>query len=176
VELDPLAPQTLSDLTMAYGLKGDFESARTQARKIEELDPSLYLAQTLFGWIDLQSGHYADAIPPLQKAAAMNAPAYEIAWLAYAYGVSGDHARVGETLSALKKRSRQGDVPADLLALVYVGTGNRERALDELERAYAAHSQMLTFIGTDRMFDSIRSEPRFVALAKKMGFATTTSP
>src|SRR5262245_45969656 len=76
VELDPLAPQILSDLAMVYGLKGDFESARAQGRKIEELDPSLYLAQSIFGWIDLEEGHYADAIPPLQKAVAMDAPSW----------------------------------------------------------------------------------------------------
>jgi serine/threonine-protein kinase len=170
VELDPLAPQIMSDLAWLYGLKGDFEPARAQARKVEELDPSLYLAQSNFGWIDLQEGHYADAIRSLQKAVTMDSPSFVHAWLGYAYGISGDHTRAAETLHGLKKKSRDGEVPPDLAAIVHIGMGDHERALDELERAYAAHSQMLTFLGMDRMFDPIRSEPRFVALAKKMGF------
>jgi serine/threonine-protein kinase len=100
----------------------------------------------------------------------MGAPLWENAWLGYAYGVSGDHTRAFETVSALKEKSRHGDVPPDVLAVVHIGMGDRERALDELERAYASHSQVLTFLGMDRMFDSIRLEPRFVALAKKIGF------
>ena len=56
------------------------------------------------------------------------------------------------------------------LALVYLGLGDRPRALDHLERALAADSQMMAWIGRDPIFDPIRSEPRFVALLKKMGF------
>ena len=55
-------------------------------------------------------------------------------------------------------------------ALVYLGLGDRPRALDYLERALEADSQMMAWIGQEPLFDPIRSEPRFVALLKKMGF------
>ena len=56
------------------------------------------------------------------------------------------------------------------LALVYLGLGDRARALDHLEQALAADSQMMAWIGRDAIFDSIRSEPRFVALLRKLRF------
>ena len=69
----------------------------------------------------------------------------------------------------LKKMSRDGKVLPFNLALVYLGLGDRVRALDNLERALAADSQMMPWIGRDAIFDPIRSEPRFVALLNKMG-------
>ena len=65
--------------------------------------------------------------------------------------------------------SKDGTVLPFNLALVYLGLGDRARALDNLERALAADSQMMAWIGRDAIFDPIRSEPRFVALLKKMG-------
>ena len=55
--------------------------------------------------------------------------------------------------------------------MVHLGLGDRKRALDNLERAYAADSQMMGWLGKDRMFDPLRSEPRFVALMRKLRFA-----
>ena len=72
-------------------------------------------------------------------------------------------------LAELKKVSRDGKVLPFNLALVYLGLGDRARTLDNLERALAADSQMMAWIGRDTIFDPIRSEPRFVALLKKMG-------
>jgi Tfp pilus assembly protein PilF len=56
------------------------------------------------------------------------------------------------------------------LALVYLGLGDHVRALDNLERALAAHSQMMAWLGRDAMFDPLRSEPRFISLMKKLNF------
>lgn len=47
---------------------------------------------------------------------------------------------------------------------------DRTRALDNLDAALAADSQMMAWIGHDAMFDSLRSEPRFIALMKRMNF------
>ena len=55
------------------------------------------------------------------------------------------------------------------MALVYLGLGDRTRTLYNLERALAADSQMMPWIGRDPLFDPIRSEPRFVALTTICG-------
>jgi adenylate cyclase len=72
-------------------------------------------------------------------------------------------------IGELNRKSLHGYVPPFDLALVYLGMRDRERALDELEKAYAAHSPWLILgLKGDRIFDPLRSEPRFIALLKKV--------
>ena len=171
-ELDPLSPETLTDLAMVLAFRGDLVAAKAQCRRAEELDPSLFLAPFFIGWADLQVGQFAAAIPELQKAAARDAPPFVDAWLSYAYGASGNHAQAAAVLDQWREKAPDVKVPPIALAIAHLGVGDRERALDELDRAYMAHSAMLVGVKMDRTFDSIRSEQRFVALMRKLGLGT----
>ena len=73
-------------------------------------------------------------------------------------------------IEAIKKNSLHGHVPPFNLAIVYLGLGNHARALGYLEKAYASDSQWMVWLGEDRIFDALRSEPRFKALMKKLNF------
>jgi len=61
-------------------------------------------------------------------------------------------------------------VPPFSLALVYLGLGDHPRAIQYLEQAHAADSQWLGWLKRDHVFDPLRSEPRFFALLRKLGF------
>jgi hypothetical protein len=54
-------------------------------------------------------------------------------------------------------------------AIIYLGLGDKERALDGLEKAYEARSVWLVYLKEDKVYDPLRSEPRFIALLKKVG-------
>ena len=169
--LDPLSAQILIDATMPFIFRRDFAAARELARKAAELDPTFFFPVMLDGWVDLEARKFRDAIPKLEKAKTMDAPPFVTAYLAYAAGASGDQARAMAELEDLKRMSKDGQVLPFNLALVYLGLGDRERALDNLERAYASDSQMLAWLRGDSMYDPLRSEPRFVALMKQLNFA-----
>ena len=100
----------------------------------------------------------------------MGAPPFVTAYLANALGMAGDRAGAMRELESLKKLSPNGKVLPFNLALVYLGVGDHARALDNLEKAYDADSQLLAWLGQDAMFDSLRMEPRFVALQRKLHF------
>ena len=82
--------------------------------------------------------------------------------------MSGDRTRAMATLEELKKMSPGGEVAPFNLALVYLGLGDRTRALDYLEQAYAASSEFLVWLKIDKIYDPLRSEPRFIALMKRL--------
>lgn len=88
----------------------------------------------------------------------------------YAFAAGGDRASAMATLERLTTLSKGGRVLPFNLALVYLGLGDHGRALDNLERALAADSRMMAWLGRDAIFDPLRAEPRFMALMKKLNF------
>jgi hypothetical protein len=57
------------------------------------------------------------------------------------------------------------------LALVYAGLGEKERAFESLEKAKVERSTLLTYLKMDPRFDSLRPDPRFQDLLRRMGLA-----
>jgi hypothetical protein len=64
---------------------------------------------------------------------------------------------------------------ASNIAELYAYAGNKSAALDWLERDYESRRSGVIFLGVDPFFKPLKSEPRFVALSKKIGM-TDTSP
>jgi serine/threonine-protein kinase len=168
IELDPLSPQILVDATMPFIFQRDVKGAKALARRAMELDPAFFFPVMVEGWADVDAGHYRDALPALKRAQSLDAPPFVTAYLAFAYGLAGDRSSALAELAALRKMSADRSVLPFNLALVKLGLGDRAGALDGLEQAYGTNSQLMPWIGYDTMFDTLRSEPRFNALLKKV--------
>lgn len=65
----------------------------------------------------------------------------------------------------LGKRLRPCDV-----AMFYAGLGDKDKALAWLERAFDEQSPCLVVLKVDPLFDSLRSDPRFQDLVRRMNF------
>jgi len=89
--------------------------------------------------------------------------------LAYIYAVGGRHPEAQKILARLLHISKQTPVAPGLVALIYVGLGNREEAFSWLERAYQQRSPMMAWLKVDPRFDSLRSDPRFQDLMRRVG-------
>jgi serine/threonine-protein kinase len=168
--LDPLSPQIPIDNLIGLAFSGRHQAAAEQAKRAADLDPAFFFAQWAYGWADIQAGKPSNAILPLKKSKTMESPAFVGAWLGYAYGASGDRAHALPELADLKKTSLNGHILPFNLAVVYLGLGERERALDYLEEAYDSSSQWMGWLKNDRIFTPIHSHPRYLALLRKLHF------
>ena len=72
-------------------------------------------------------------------------------------------------LGDLTRRSHTQYVPAFCIALVYIGLGDHDRAMDGLEKAYQERSTYMVYAKIDALLDPIRSDRRFIDLIQKMG-------
>ena len=169
-QLDPLNPTIAMDNTLCLTAQGKFQQAKEEAKRGAELDPQLFFPQMQFGWIEIQAGNANAAIPALQKAVAMESPPFVMAWLGYAYGAAGDRNSALTALEKLKEKSVNGYVPQFNLAMIYLGLSDLDRALDLLEQARTADSQWMMYLKIDRIFEPLRSNPRFMELMKKCHF------
>jgi hypothetical protein len=92
-----------------------------------------------------------------------------LALLAQAYGRTNDPRRARELIDGMIAASRTRFVPPAQIAVGYLGLGDRDAAFTWLERAHDEHSQVLTFLKMDPMFDPLRSDPRYADLIRRIG-------
>jgi serine/threonine-protein kinase len=93
-------------------------------------------------------------------------------WPGYFYAVTGKQEEALTVLDDLQKRWQQGNKRALLnIARIYTGLGEKQEALTWLERTYDERGLFeLHFIKVNPQWDSLREEPRFKAMLKKMNF------
>jgi tetratricopeptide (TPR) repeat protein len=149
-----------------------YERAREQLERALELDPNYAHAHWLLGWTAGIESRFEESIACLQKAVALsdNYPWF-LAHLGWAYGISGRADEARAVLSQLSVRRREQYLRSVYFALVHVGLDERDEALDWLEKAYEERDIWLTWLKQDPTFEGLRSEPRFIALIKKVGVA-----
>jgi len=89
--------------------------------------------------------------------------------LARAYGRSGRRADALAIVEELKRRERASYVPPAPFVHAYVGLGDREKAFASLERAYQERSNIVQFLKTHPLYDSLRDDSRFAELLHRVG-------
>jgi hypothetical protein len=93
--------------------------------------------------------------------------------MAYAYGLVGRSFEAEGMLGALRKRLAPGSRTDDLgLAYAYTGLGEKQQAITYLEREYEVHSTAMTSLKSNPWYDSLRSDPRFLDLMRRVHLAS----
>jgi serine/threonine-protein kinase len=96
-------------------------------------------------------------------------------FLGYAYAAAGQRADAQKVLDQLNTRSTREYVSPFAVAQIYLGLGDRDRALESLQKAYKAHSPWILTVIVSKEFDSVRGDPRFAALVRKLGLHERSS-
>jgi tetratricopeptide (TPR) repeat protein len=169
LELDPLSRIINADLGWIYLNARRYDEAETQVRKTLEIDANFFLAHFYLGIVLQVKGRVAQAIPEFQKAFDLNDDLYALAMLANAYARNGQREEADKVLAQLNKEAKSRHVAPYAWAVAYLGLGEKERALAELERAYETHDTNYLFvIKTDPLLDDLRGDARFEALMQKV--------
>jgi len=90
----------------------------------------------------------------------------------YICATLGKTTEANEVLSTLEAVSRERYVPPYAAALVYLGLGQHDSAMQWLERAYDAHDVHLIFPPVDPKWDPLRVDHRFTDLLRRCGFTS----
>jgi len=169
LKLDPLSPIINADFAWAYFCARRFDKAERQARKTLEIDPQFFLAHFYLGQVLQFKGQLGEAIAEFQKAVDLNGDPDSLGMLGQGYARNGQKDEAQKVLLRLDEEAKSRYVAPYATALVYLGLGEKERALDDLERAYQrGDTDYLFVIRVDPMLDDLRGHPRFDALVQKI--------
>ena len=167
-QFDPL------DLRMRLGEPLSLFFARRYDEALQKLDSLLKLAPDnetalIFrAYTYDATGKYNEAIADYKKFVSMgDTTASTQCYLGYALAQAGRKSEAQAILEKLKT-TKEYVSPAEL-AVLYAGLGDKEGAIGLLEKAYAAHDLQMQYLKIDPHYDSLRSDPRFVELVKKVG-------
>lgn len=169
VELDPLSLIINANLGEDYFYARRYDEAIAQLRKTIEMDPRFYYAHWNLGEVWQLKGELSDAIAEYRKAVELNDDPFVLALLGQAYARAGQREEAQKILARLSEEAKSRYVRAYSFALIYLASGDKERAIDEMERAYRERAGGdVVFIKVDPMLDDLRGNPRFEALVQKV--------
>jgi len=169
IELDPLFVLYRAAAARPYYNARRYPEAIAQAKQALAEDSTFSRARFWLGLAYEQTFQLPEAIRELEAtvkyAGADSVPVY-LAALGHAYAIAAQPDKARRLLAALEARPYVS--PVDV-ATVYLGLGERDQAVEWLERALKERAYGLVFLPTDPRFDPLRSDPRFAAVMRRVG-------
>jgi TolB-like protein/Tfp pilus assembly protein PilF len=173
VELDPFSTFANANLGYLLILARRYPEAIAQERKTIELDPNYYLAHQDLAQALEASGRFDEAIQEYEKPHDPGHEPYALAFRAHVYGIKGDRAKATQLLNEMKELEQHRDVWSFGFALAYLGIGDKNEAMNWLERSYDQKQyEMLSLLKVHPMLDPLRGNLRFEMLVNRVLPAT----
>jgi TolB-like protein/DNA-binding winged helix-turn-helix (wHTH) protein/Flp pilus assembly protein TadD len=170
-ELDPGPSSAMAESAAYYHLR-EYKSLAEAGRRGVVSNPNEWTAHFNLGIGYEGTGKLLEAISEYQKAIEIsNGDQDATASLAHAFAVIGRRAEAEKILRDLEQESKSAYVSPYIMATVYAGLGENDRAFEFLQRAYQERSLELSWhLKADFRIDNLRSDPRFQALLQRVGF------
>jgi Flp pilus assembly protein TadD len=147
--LDPTSSARTVRVGMSYYRAGQYERALEHFRRALDLDPNFHLTHFGIGQVYKRQGRYEDALAEMRQTRALGMKD-SLPVTGYIYAVSRRRREAQQVLDELDELSKREHVPAFHRAYMYVGLGNKERAFEWLEKAYADREWYLWLLKEER--------------------------
>jgi eukaryotic-like serine/threonine-protein kinase len=171
-ELDPLSLIIIDNLAESYLLKNDVEAAIRECKKALDLNPQTPEIYNELGLAYLRSGRQADAVEAFEKAVqTSNRSSVSLGRMGNVYAAAGRLNEARAILNELERRYSDQQSPGIYLAVVCVGLKDYDQAFAWLEKDYQTRSAVLPFVTHWLWFESLRGDPRYADLLRRMGLS-----
>jgi TolB-like protein/Flp pilus assembly protein TadD len=170
LQLDPVDTSLRACLCWHRYSARQYSESVAQALKAIQSEPDDSWSHIILGWDYEQQGRFEEAISELQTAAKLfGNKEFALAALGHAYAVGGKKQQTEEVLAKLKDIGEHGYVSAFDMSIIYTGAGDREKALQWLQKAFDERSSFLIYSRWEPRLDPLRGDPRFQDLLRRIG-------
>ncbi|MBP6004050.1 MAG: tetratricopeptide repeat protein [Pyrinomonadaceae bacterium] len=167
-ELDPLSPIIGTNLGDVLLYARRYDEAIVQYQRVLSLDPNFANAFSGLGLTHWQKGMKPEAIAEMSKYIELTGSSFGKGDLGFFLARSGQRDDAVKLLAELKQASSQQYVPCTAVALIHLGLGEKEEALDWLEKEIDDRGPYSTYYAVMPELDDLRTEPRFKAMLKRL--------
>lgn len=173
--IDPLSVQVRATAGVIAHRAKQYERAMGWYKQALDLDENANRALLGLGELYLDLGDHSRAIQHLEKASLLTTDDPEtLGILAYGLARTGRRREALALAMKMKDIQKRRPVPAAFFADVYIGLGDNDRALELLEQACDEREGRLVQLKVNPRYDSLRSNPRFSILLKKLGLPSSS--
>jgi eukaryotic-like serine/threonine-protein kinase len=169
-QLDPLSVPVNRAVGWVVYYSRRYDQAIEELKKALGMDPDFLGARLVLWWALIAKGQYDEAITDLRKQ--VDRPGLRTmkkVMLAYACAAAGNREEAGKMLWELEPKLAAEDRLALLSALLFTAMDMKDRAFEQLERAYQIREPGLLFLRVAPWADPLRSDRRYAALLEKLG-------
>jgi len=167
-ELDPLSPIIGTNLGDMLVLSRRYDEAIAQFKRTLIRNPNFEYAHLALSRAYGSKGMYPEAIAEARRALELNYGSSTKGFLGLWLIRSGKRDEGLKLLSELKEEAKQTYVQGDVIALIYLGLGDKVEALNWLEKHMSTHAETANAYSVSPQLDELHDEPRFKAMLKRM--------
>ena len=151
---------------------GRYNEAIEAWRKIIEKEPNRGgMAHLNIGETYASQGRYEEALAEMLEVRPRIRYPRELARIGYVYAVAGKRREAIEILEEMKRLTGERYNLGTHIAAIYAALGNKDEALAWLKRACDEHEQGVVDLKVNPRFDTLRSDPRFAYLLRRVKLA-----
>lgn len=166
-KLDPSSSASIMNYCRTLSLGRRYESAVACYEQMVRERPDYALAQYMLGLVYERGGRLEEATAIFERLYEKDRPLAAAA-LGYVYGRAGRGDDARRVLADMGEMSKRRYVPPQEFAVIHVGLGENEKALDWLEKGYNERFPTLAYVTVDPIFSSLYSESRFMNLVGRL--------
>ncbi len=169
-QLDPLSLIIAADNGAIWYFSRRYDRAIEKWHSVLEMEPDFPRAG-LIAVAYAEKGMSAEALAVIEKRRPTDSapPWWYWSLKAYIYARTGQRAQAHHALDELLQLNRRSPIDSRILAWNYAALGDKEQALAFLEKAYVQHSTELITLKVNPAYDSLRGDPRFQDLLRRVG-------
>jgi serine/threonine protein kinase/Tfp pilus assembly protein PilF len=172
-DLDPLSLPINTNLGWLMYLARRYDESIQQYLKTIDLDDGFPLAHRRLAQTYEQTQRYGEADAEFEKAAAFSGDDIELlSARGHFYAIVGETDKAHGVLRQLEAFAQSRYVPSYLVGRIYLGLGDIDRMFDLLEKALDERYGYLAYLNVEPLFDSVRSDPRFAQLIRRVGLTS----